>query len=118
MQDRFLPAWKRLIGRYAERPEVIGFQPMNESLVSLFDPSQQTLYAFYEKLLPVMRELDDRHLLWMEPDVIRNFSTNAPLLAEPFPDRNIVYCRHIYPNDVAATTYEEWKTWLVGNFPI
>jgi endoglycosylceramidase len=114
IQDRFLPVWKRLVGRYADRAEIIGFEPMNEPLT--FDPSQQVIYDFYQKLLPAMRELDDRHMLWMEPDVVRNFGNSAPLLAEPFPDGNIVYCPHIYPMGVDASTYEEWKTWLDENF--
>jgi hypothetical protein len=63
-----------------------------------------------------MRELDDRHSLWMEPGVIRNYLTSAPLLDEPFPDRNIVYCPHIYPSGVNASTYDEWKAWLVANY--
>lgn len=116
IQDRFLPAWKRTVERYADRPEVIGFEPMNEPFVSHFDPSQQTLYDFYHKLLPPMRERNSRHALWMEPGVARNFGNSAPLLDEPFPDSNIVYCPHIYPNAVDATTYEEWKAWLDLNY--
>ncbi len=116
IQDRFLPVWKRVVERYADRPEVIGFQPMNEPFVSHFDASQQTLHDFYNKLLPPMRELDQRHLLWMEPGVVRNYGISAPLLEQPFPDSNIVYCPHIYPSGVKASTYEEWKTWLVANY--
>ncbi|CAA0079587.1 Uncharacterised protein [Halioglobus japonicus] len=116
IQDRFLPVWKHLIGRYAAHPEVIGFEPMNEPFVSHFDPSQQSLYDFYYKLLPAMRELDNRHMLWMEPGVIRNYGISAPLLAEPFPDSNIVYCPHIYPLGIDATSYEDWQTWLATNF--
>jgi hypothetical protein len=116
IQDRFLPVWKRIIDRYSDRSEVIGFEPMNEPLVSHFDQSQQTLHDFYRKLLSPMRELDNKHLLWMEPDVIRNFGKSAPLLDEPFPDNNIVYCPHIYPNAVDASTYEEWKIWLLENY--
>lgn len=116
IQDRFLPVWKRVIERYAERPEVIGFQPMNEPLVSHFDLSQGLLHDFYKKLVQPMRELDARHALWMEPGVIRNYVNSAPLLDEPFPDSNIVYCPHIYPSGVTASTYEQWKVWLVENY--
>tara|TARA_R110001592_G_scaffold357416_1_gene660560 strand:- start:121004 stop:122455 length:1452 start_codon:yes stop_codon:yes gene_type:complete len=116
IQDRFLPVWKHLVGRYANRPEVIGFQPMNEPFVSHFDPSQKTLHDFYREILPPMRELDDRHLLWLEPGVVRNYLNSAPLLEQLFPDENIVYCPHIYPSGVDASTYEEWKTWLVENY--
>ena len=116
IQDRFLPVWKRVIERYADRPEVIGFQPMNEPLVSHFDLSQGLLHDFYKKLVPPMRELDARHALWMEPGVIRNYLNSAPLLDEPFPDSNIVYCPHIYPSGVTASTYEQWKAWLVENY--
>lgn len=116
IQDRFLPVWERLIERYSAHPEVIGFEPMNEPFVTHFDPSQQSLYDFYHKLLPAMRALDDRHMLWMEPGVIRNYGISAPLLDEPFPDNNIVYCPHIYPLGIGATTYEDWRTWLTANF--
>lgn len=116
VQDRFLPVWERVVGRYADRAEVIGFEPMNEPFVSHFDPSQQPLYDFYHKLLPAMRALDDRHMLWLEPDVVRNYGNSAPLLSAPFPDSNIVYTPHIYPNGVDASTYEEWKSWLDENY--
>lgn len=116
VQDRFIPAWQLIVDRYASRPEVIGFQPMNEPLVSHFDLSQQKLYDFYEKLVPAMRAVDTQHLLWMEPGVIRNYGTSAPLLLEPFPDNNIVYSPHVYPSGVGASTYEEWKAWLVDNY--
>ena len=116
IQDRFLPVWRRLIERYADRPEVLGFEPMNEPFVSHFDPSQQALYDFYYKLLPPLRELDNRHMFWMEPGVVRNFGISAPLMSEPFPDGNIVYCPHIYPFNVDASTYEEWQTWLEANY--
>ncbi|MCB1703649.1 MAG: cellulase family glycosylhydrolase [Halioglobus sp.] len=108
--------WKHLVARYANRPEVIGFQPMNEPFVSHFDPSQKTLHDFYRKLVPPLRELDERHLLWLEPGVVRNYLHSAPLLEQPFPDGNIVYCPHIYPSGVDASAYEEWKTWLDGNY--
>jgi endoglycosylceramidase len=116
VQDKFLPVWERVIARYADRPEVIGFEPMNEPFVAHFDPSQQALYDFYHKVLPAMRALDDRHMLWLEPDVVRNFGISAPLLSSPFPDNNIVYAPHIYPNGVKASTYEEWKLWLDENY--
>jgi hypothetical protein len=116
IQDRFLPAWERVIERYAARSAVIGFEPMNEPFVAHFDPSQRTLYDFYHKLLPVMRAVDDRHMLWLEPDVIRNYGNSAPLLATPFADSNIVYSPHIYPSGVAAATYTEWQSWLNENY--
>ncbi len=116
VQDKFLPVWKRVVGRYADRAEVIGFEPMNEPFVSHFDPSQQVLYDFYYKLLPAMRALDDKHSLWMEPDVVRNFGNSAPLLSAPFPDSNIVYAPHIYPSGVQASTYAQWKSWLDENY--
>ena len=116
IQDRFLPVWKRTIERYSQRNEIIGFEPMNEPLISHFDASQQPLYDFYEKLLVPLRALDSRHALWLEPDVVRNFGNSAPLLGSEFPDDNIVYCPHIYPAGANASTYLEWKDWLLENY--
>ena len=116
IQDRFLPVWERIVARYADRPEVIGFQPMNEPFVSHFDPTQQVLYDFYEKLLQPMRALDSKHSLWMEPGVIRNFGNSDHLLEKPFPDSNIVYCPHVYPHNVDASSYESWQAWLFENY--
>ena len=52
--------WKHLVARYANRPEVIGFQPMNEPFVSHFDPSQKTLHDFYRKLVPPLVEAKEQ----------------------------------------------------------
>lgn len=43
-------------------------------------------------------------------------SEQCPLLDQPFPDSNIVYCPHIYPSGVTASTYKQWKAWLVENY--
>ncbi len=112
IQDRFLPVWKRVIERYADRAEVIGFQPMNEPLVSHFDLSQGLLHDFYKKLVPPMRELDARHALWMEPGVIRHYLNSAPCWMNHSPTAISFTARISTP----AVTYEQWKAWLVENY--
>ena len=118
IQDRFLPAWEHVVRRYRKRPEVIGFELMNEPVSFLTDPTEELLHDFYEKFAAAMRAIDGRHTLWLEPDATRNFNLSSPLRNDPFPDDNVVYAPHLYPGlaDVDATTVADWKQGLADTF--
>lgn len=114
LQDRFIPAWKHLAARYADRAIVVGFQPMNEPVVALAGADNEQLYAFYDRTLAALREVNPTHAFWVEPDSLRNLLNEAPLADDPLPDSNVVYCPHLYPG-VSGTdfsTASDWSSWL------
>jgi endoglycosylceramidase len=123
LHDRFLPAWKHVAARYADQPNVVGFEVMNEPRTLYFPIFMEQMWAFYRKAATALREVDMRHTLWLEPDVVRNFTLRAPVLEVPFPDENVVYAPHVYPNlngsaGMYFETVDEWIAALTETFDL
>jgi endoglycosylceramidase len=118
LEDRFLPAWSRVVTEFAGAPHVIGFEVMNEPVTFQFDHDGTLLQAFYAKTANALRAIDHQHALWMEPDSGRNLTLSAPMLATPFPDANIVYAPHMYPALVSVpdNSVDGWKNALAASF--
>jgi len=119
IQDRFMPAWKLVAGRYATEPAIIGFEAMNEPVAFHVPDGVILVEKFHENAVRALRAKNQNNPYWLEPEVAtRNFSLEAPLRTSPFPDSNIVYEPHLYPGlaGVNATTYTEWRTVLKDTF--
>jgi len=118
IRDRFMPAWRLVVSRYVDAPHVVGFEVMNEPITVYLLQGRRKLYEFYEQCAAALREVDERHAIWLEPDVYRNKFLWAPLRDTPFPDDNVVYEPHMYPNfnGMAFQTVEEWVSALTGTF--
>jgi hypothetical protein len=88
-QDRVVHLWEALAERYQGRPEVAGFNPINE-------PSDRTgsvLPAFYARLEKAIRAIDNRHILFLDGNKYSSdFSVFDP--GDPLP--NTVYTAHDY----------------------
>ena len=100
-QDRVVHLWEALADRYKDRPEVAGFNPINEPS----DPSGQALPAFYERLERAIRAIDPRHILFLDGN---RYSTDFSFLdARAEPMANTVYTAHDYalPGITSATAY-------------
>lgn len=100
-QDRVVHLWEALADRYRDRPEVAGFNPINEPA----DPSGQKLLPFYERLEKAVRAIDPRHVLFLDGN---RYSTDFSAFegrGEPLP--NTVYTAHDYalPGITSATEY-------------
>lgn len=99
-QDRVVHLWQALADRYKDRPEVAGFNPVNEPS----DPEGSALLAFYARLEKSVREIDPRHVLFLDGN---KYSTDFSVFdrAEPLP--NAVYTAHDYalPGITSATEY-------------
>ncbi|MDR7384902.1 glycoside hydrolase family 5 protein [Promicromonospora iranensis] len=61
-QDRVVHLWEALADRYRDRPEVAGFNPLNEPS----DPTGEVLPAFYARLTAAIRAVDARHVLFLD----------------------------------------------------
>ncbi|MFT4704463.1 MAG: endoglycosylceramidase [Bradymonadia bacterium] len=114
LQQRFLPAWQSVVGRYPDEPGVIGFEPFNEPVLLHFDADELSLHAFYRLIIASAREVNPRHPLWLEPGARRNFFFESPVPSESFGDSQIVYAPHLYPNfaGVSRDTQESWRGFL------
>ncbi|WP_286793072.1 glycoside hydrolase family 5 protein [Microbacterium sp. UBA3394] len=100
-QDRVVHLWEALADRYKDRPEVAGYNPINEPS----DPTGVALPAFYDRLERAIRAVDPRHVLFLDGN---KYSTDFSFLddrADPLP--NAVYTAHDYalPGITSATQY-------------
>ncbi len=88
-QDRVVHLWEAFADRYKDRPEIAGYNPINE-------PSDRTgtvLPAFYQRLEKAIRAVDPRHILFLDGNKYSSdFSVFDP--ADPLP--NCVYTAHDY----------------------
>jgi endoglucanase len=100
-QDRVVHLWEALAERFKDRPEVAGYNPINEPS----DPSGEVLPVFYDRLERAIRAIDPRHVLFLDGN---KYSTDFSFLerrTEPLP--NTVYTAHDYalPGITSATEY-------------
>lgn len=97
-QDRVVYLWEALAERYRDRPEVAGYNPLNEPA----DESGVVVPAFYRRLERAIRKVDDRHILFLDGN---RYSTDFSCFDEPFD--NTVYAAHDYagPGVSSATEY-------------
>jgi len=88
-QDRVVHLWEAFAQRYKDRPEVAGYNPINEPS----DVTGQVLPAFYARLERAIRAIDPRHILFLDGNKYStDFSVFDP--ADPLP--NTVYTAHDY----------------------
>lgn len=100
-QDRVVHLWEAFAERYKDRPEVAGYNPINEPS----DPTGEVLPVFYDRLEKAIRAIDPRHVLFLDGN---KYSTDFSFLdarSEPLP--NTVYTAHDYalPGITSATEY-------------
>ena len=92
-QDRAVALWEAIATRYASRPEVAGYNLLNEPA----DESGTALVAFYRRAIAAIRAVDERHMVFLDGN---RYSREFPGFGEPF--ENAVYAIHQYPEPGAA----------------
>ncbi|MCB2411855.1 glycoside hydrolase family 5 protein [Demequina sp. TTPB684] len=100
-QDRVVHLWEALAERFKNRPEVAGYNPINEPS----DPTGDVLPVFYDRLEKAIRAVDSRHVLFLDGN---KYSTDFSFLdGRPEPLPNTVYTAHDYalPGIGSATAY-------------
>jgi len=100
-QDRVIHLWEALAERFKNRPEVAGYNPINEPS----DPTNERLLPFYERLEAAVRAIDPRHVLFLDGNKYSTDFSAFDTRAEPLP--NAVYTAHDYalPGITSATAY-------------
>ncbi|MDR3070469.1 MAG: glycoside hydrolase family 5 protein [Propionibacteriaceae bacterium] len=87
-QDRVVNLWVSLAERYRDRPAIAGYNLINEPA----DPSGQKLFPYYRRLACAIREVDLRHMLFLDGN---KYGTDFSMFEEPLD--NTVYAPHDYP---------------------
>ncbi len=100
-QDRVVHLWEALADRYKDRPEVAGYNPLNEPA----DEAGDTLLALYDRLEAAIRAVDPRHVLFLDGNRQATDFSIFSRRAEPLP--NAVYTVHDYalPGISSGTEY-------------
>ncbi len=89
-KEKTIALWRRLAERYADEPVVAGYDLINETNWDL--PNNNALKDLYLRLTDAIREVDQRHIIFIEGNWFANDFTN---LTPPWDDQ-IVYSPHKY----------------------
>lgn len=87
---RVIALWRFIAEHYKDNPWVAAYDLMNEP-VSIGHPPEM-VPAFFEELVPAVREIDPNHLMFVEGDF---YATDFSLF-KPCPDPNVAYTFHYY----------------------
>jgi endoglucanase len=93
-QDRAVTLWEAIASRYADRPEVAGYNVLNEPA----DESGTALVEFYRRTVAAIRAVDDRHIVFLDGNT---YAREFQGFGEPF--ENAVYAIHQYPEPAPRT---------------
>ena len=61
-QERFIALWQFLADRYRDEPTVAGYDVLNEP----YARNNEAVIDFFSRLIPAIREVDRRHILFIE----------------------------------------------------
>lgn len=86
-QDRVVGLWEAIADRYRDRPEVAGYNPVNEPA----DETGTRIGPVYARLARAIRAVDPRHILFLDGN---RYATDFSAFTEPLP--NAVYATHDY----------------------
>lgn len=92
-QERAITLWQAIAARCADRPEVAGYNVLNEPA----DETGTALVGFYRRAVAAIRAVDPRHLVFLDGN---RYAREFPEFGEPLP--NAVYAIHQYPPPGAA----------------
>ncbi len=112
LQDAFVKGLEQVVRRFAGNPWVLGYEAMNEpwpgtdwarcaSAAGCPDLESALLRPFYEQVSAVVRRLDPRQFLFVEPFVLFNFG-RAPTSVPAFTDPGLALSFHSYALDLAG----------------
>ena len=102
-QNKCIALWRRLAERYKDEPWVAGYDLLNEVNWNL--PGGTALRSIYERITEAIREVDQKHIIFIEGNWYANDFTG---LTPPWDDQ-MVYSPHKYwsynnPSDIDFAT--------------
>jgi hypothetical protein len=87
-QDRVIGLWEHLARHYRDEPSIAGYNLINEPVCRV----KGALPAFYRRLIPAVRRVDRKHILFLEGNI---FSTDFSEMSTAL-DSNTVFSSHNY----------------------
>ena len=90
MVAQTLEVWRRIARRYANHPEVAGYDLLNEPMGA---PNDATLYLVQDRIYRAIREIDPRHLIFIEDGYKGIGQMPDPAVADW---QNVVFSPHCY----------------------
>ncbi|MEZ5023823.1 MAG: cellulase family glycosylhydrolase [Chitinophagales bacterium] len=111
LQDHYIAMWQKVVERFKDNPYVLGYDLMNEpwggDLIKAFitgDFERNQLTAFYERLIPAIRAIDNDGYIFFEPapaPVTFGAQSNLKEIKDTrIGESRIVYAPHCYPTDL------------------
>ena len=102
VRQAFIDLWVHVATRYRDDPRILGYECLNEPDGGEFGTADEFakkgLTPFYDALMPALRAVDSRHLIFFEPESAANpgtVSAVAPAMRD-----DVVYMPHYYPPGV------------------
>jgi endoglycosylceramidase len=112
LQDRFAAAYGHVARRFLDNDAVLGYDLYNEPLHNGRCDTNQgcnefdaDLGAFYERVVRAVRAVDERHLIWYEPNTLFNWALPTALPPLRDPDAGMafhVYCPPALPGGLSC----------------
>lgn len=121
-----MQTWRAVAERFAGEPAVAGYDLLNEPNPGYVAQGAEaaTIGRFYQRAVDAIRQVDRRHMIFVEPTVVRSAASPA-IVMPPMPlDGNLAYAPHIYRDQsgAEASDWEHWHAWLealtAGTLPI
>lgn len=116
IQTHLVQVWGAIASRLAARPEVAGFDLLNEPFVGFDEPAPRLaqLGRFYARATAEIRQAEDatpgglRQLVLFEPDVMWSGLGHGALVPPGFSsDPELVFSPHLYGGSIAAVGVDE-----------
>jgi endoglycosylceramidase len=123
VQAKYVAAWDTMIGRFADEPGVLGFEPINEpgwgtQSVDTFEAT--TLTDFFTRMIAHVHAAAPRSLVFVDPTGLAGLSAQTSMHR---PEGDFVFAPHFYPilprPDEALPGFQSWaKQGAQWNVPV
>ncbi len=94
--EKSCQVWEKIAARYKDRPEVAGFDLINEPMGA---PSRKELHTVHDKMYKKIRAIDTRHLIFIE-DGFKGISHIPDPAKKGW--KNVVFSLHVYAKGDSA----------------
>lgn len=98
LQDHYIALWRFVAERYRDEPAVAMYDLYNEPFGGPLPPGVFEfgfLFPFYERLAAAIREVDPRHAIAFQPQLLHSIGIPTPI-ARPLDIGNAIYIPHEY----------------------
>lgn len=105
-QELTVRIWRKIAGRYANEPAVLGYDLLNEPIAPFFDTAQMNpkLEPLYRKIVTAIRSVDKNHIIFLGG---AQWDNNFKVFGPPFDDK-LAYTFHKYWMDVKQEAIQEY----------